>query len=351
MTVTTTGDAGISGMVGSFYDHVFLERLEANLVYDKYGEQRPLPENQGNTVIWHRLTNPVAGYVITEGSTPAASVVSASKISASLLFYGDVRSVSDQVTATAVCPVVEETVQALGYGAALTKDNIIADQIGFGSATSAGVPFAASTALPSIRSQGFPIFEGNLNTAFWPGTAPSSIATAIFNGYFSSIATISQIRRCVTHLKKLNAITFESNLYKGIVHPLISDQIRSDSTFPTWMAYNNLQAMTKGKLGVIERVDFEESSNAMQVSVLASAWSTGYTSGGGSIIGTLIFGKGAYGVTKLGAKDAKINVVTGADKTDYLNQYSIIGYKLAMAAKVLNPSAGVILTYFNQLAP
>lgn len=351
MTATLTTDAGISGMVGNYYDHVFLERLEANLVYDKYGEQRPLPENQGNTIVWHRLNNPVVGTVLTEASVPTASVVSATRVSASLVFYGDLRSISDQVTATAVCPVVEETVQALGYGAALTKDNIIGDLIGFGSATSSGVTGAASVALPSIRSQGFPVMEGNLNTVFWPGASPSNIVTAIFNGYFSTIATIAHVRQCVTHLKRMNAIPFENNLYKGVVHPLVSDHIRRDSTFPTWMAYNNLQAMTKGKLGVIERVDFEESSNAFQVPSLASAWSTGYTSGGGSIIGTLIFGKGAYGVTKLGAKDARINVTTGADKTDPLNQYTLVGYKLAMASKILNPSAGIILAYFNQSAP
>ena len=349
MTVTTTGDAGITGMVGNYYDHVFLERLEANLVYDKYGEQRPLPENQGNTVVWHRLSNPAQGYVITEGSTPAASVVSATKVSASLVFYGDLRSVSDQVTATAVCPVVEETVQALGYGAALTKDNIIAGAIGFGSAASTGVTNAASATYPSVFSQGFPVMEGNQNTVFWPNA--SNITTGLAAGMFSTIATIGHIRQCVTQLKTLNAIPFENNLYKGVIDPLISDHIRRDSTFPTWMAYNNLQAMTKGKLGVIERVDFEESSNAMRSPVTASAWATGFTSGGGSIIGTLIFGKGAYGVTKLGAKDAKINVTTGADKTDPLNQYTLIGYKLAMASKILNPSAGVILAYFKQLAP
>ncbi len=337
-------------MVGNYYDHVFLERLEANLVYDKYGEQRPLPENQGNTIVWHRLTNPTAGYVITEGSTPGASVVSATKISASLLFYGDLRSISDQVTATAVCPVVEETVQALGYGAALTKDNIISTLIGFGSAASTGVVNSTSTAIPSVFSQGFPVLEGNSNTVSWP-PAGGGLATGIIAGYYSTTTAIAHVRKGVTQLKTVNAIPFENNLYKGIIHPFVSDQIRQDSTFPTWMAYNNLQAMTKGKLGVIERVDFEESSQAFKVAVLASAWSTGYTSGGGTLFGTLIFGKGAYGVTKLGAKDAKINVTTGADKTDPLNQYTLIGYKLAMSAKVLNPSAGVILPFFSQLAP
>lgn len=350
MTVTSTTDAGIAGMVGNYYDHVFLERLEANLVYDKYGEQRPLPENQGATIVWHRLTNPTTGYVLTEGGTPGASVVSATKVSATLSFYGDLRSISDQVTATAVCPVVEETVQALGYGAALTKDNLISQNIGYGSAASTGVANAASTHLPSVFSNGFPVLEGNSNTVLWPPVGGGN-ATTILNGYFSTVTAIAHIRHAVTQLKSVNAIPFENNVYKGIVHPFISDQIRTDSTFPTWMAYNNLQALTKGKLGVIERVDFEESAQAFTVAVLASAWSTGYTSGGGTLYGTLIFGKGAYGVTKLGAKDAKINVTTGADKTDPLNQYTLVGYKLAMAAKVLNPSAGVIMTYFSQLAP
>lgn len=348
MTSTLTTDAGITGMVGNYYDHVFLERLEANLVYDKYGEQRPLPENQGNTVVWHRLNNPVAGTILTEASSPGASVVSATKVSATLVFYGDLRSVSDQVTATAVCPVVEETVQALGYGAALTKDNIIGQSIGFGSTTSLGATNAASTRIPSLFSQGFPLMDGNTNTVTWP---TSGIVSPWLGGTYSVNPTIGQIRQCVTQLKTLNAIPFENNLYKGIIHPIESDFVRRDTTFPTWMAYNNLQAMTKGKLGVIERVDFEESSNAFTTSVVASAWSLGYFSGGGTVYGTLIFGKGAYGVTKLGAKDAKINVTTGADKTDPLNQYTLIGYKLAMAAKILNPSAGVILTHFVQLVP
>lgn len=348
MTVTLTTDAGITGMVGNYYDHVFLERLEANLVYDKYGEQRPLPENQGNTIVWHRLNNPTPGTVLTEGSSPAASVVSATKVSATLVYFADLRSVSDQVTATAVCPVVEETVQALGYGAALTKDNIIQLAIGFGSATSAGLTNSPSTKIPSIYSQAFPVMDGNTGTVYWP---TSGFTGGLIAGTFSVNPTIGQIRQCVTALKTLNAIPFENNLYKGIIHPIESDFIRRDSTFPTWMAYNNLQAMTKGKLGVIERVDFEESANAMTSSVLASAWSTGYVSGGGTIYGTLIFGKGAYGVTKLGAKDAKINVTTGADKTDPLNQYTLIGYKLAMAAKVLNPSAGMILAHYVQLVP
>jgi hypothetical protein len=344
MTTTDASGATIATMIGNYYDHTFLERLEANLVYDKYGVQKPLPENQGDTIVWHALLNPSAGYALADGSIPGASAVSARKVSATISWFADLRSVTDRVVATAVCPVVEETVQAMGYGAALTLDNIVADKVGFGSAASTGIAFATSTNIPSVFSQGFPVLEGNSNLIFWP--ASNGVATGMKNGYFSTAPVIAHIRRAVTQLKSVNAMPFDDGNYRGIIDPLVSDFIRSDSNFATWMAYTNRAAMEKGQLGVIEKVLFDESSNAITVNVLASTWSA-FVSGGGKLHGTLIIGKGAYGVTKMGGKDAKVSVVSGPDKSDPLNQITYIGYKLGVAAKILNPSAGVLYTYYD----
>lgn len=100
--------------------------------------------------------------------------------------------------------------------------------------------------------------------------------------------------------------------------------------------------MEKGRLGVVEQVMFEESSNAINEPVLTSNWS-GFVSGG-TLYGTLIVGKNAYGVTKLRGEDAKVNILRGADKHDPHNLYTYVSYKFAVAAKILNPSAGIILT-------
>lgn len=343
MVTTDASGATISTMIGNYYDHTFLERLEANLVYDKYGVQKPLPENQGDTIVWHALLNPSAGYALADGSIPGASAVSARKVSAQISWFADLRSVTDRVVATAVCPVVEETVQAMGYGAALTLDNIIADKVGFGSAASTGIANASSATFPSVFSQGFPVLDGAANIVYWP---TSGIAAAMQNGRFSTVPAISHIRRAVTQLKKMNAMPFDDGNYRGIIDPVVSDAIRSDSNFATWMAYTNRAAMEKGQLGVIEKVLFDESSNAITVAVLASTYSA-FVSGGGTLRGTLIIGKGAYGVTKMGGKDAKVSVVSGPDKTDPLNQITYIGYKLGVAAKILNPSAGVLYTYYD----
>ena len=344
--VTTSGDTTISGMIGIYYSKVFIKRLEANLCYNKLGEQRPIPMNSGQTIVWHQLTNVAVGYTITDGSSPAASAVSARKVSAVLEFKGDVKSISDEVDMTAVCPVVKETVDAMGYGAGLTLDDFIQDKIGFGSAASTGVANAASVALPSVYSQGFPVFEGNSNTAYWP---TGGVATAMLNGYFSTQTIIDHVRRAVTHLKKLNARPFDDGLYRAVVDPVISDHLREDADFATWMQFKHPERMEMGELGVIEKVKFFESSVAIKEPVLASAWSTGYVSAGGSVYGTLIFGRGAYGVTKLGGKDYKVNVIptTQIEKSDPLGQRAYVSYKMAVAAKVIDPSCGVILTYFK----
>lgn len=345
---TLAAQTTITTMIGIFYDKTWLERLENNVVFDRFGAQKPLPENSGDTIVWHQLVNPGAGYTLGDGSSPAASAVSTRKVSAVLEYKADLKSISDQVDMTAVCPVVEETVAALGYGAALTRDRFISDKIGFGSAASTGITGATSIALPSVFSQGFPVIEGNSGTVYWP---TSGYATALTNGLFSSITTIDHVRKAVTHLKNMAAMPYSGMNYKGVVSPTVSDHIRRDADFATWMAYTNRAAMERGRLGTIERVEFEESQEAINVAVLASTWSTGYTSGGGTLHGTLIFGRGAYGVTKLGGRDAKVNVVTGADKDDPLNQVTMVGYKMAIASKILNPSSGVILTYFEQSAP
>lgn len=348
MVNTTAADTTISGMIGIYYSKVFEIRLEANLVFDKWGEQRPIPKNSGATIVWHQLNTPAVGYDITDGDTPAASAVSARKISAVLSYKGDLKAITDQVDMTAVCPVVKETVEALGYGAALTLDQFISDKIGYGSAASTGVANAASVALPSVYSQGFPVLEANSETEYWPNSS-TNIATAMFNGLFSTLPIIDHVRVAVTKLKNRDVMTFDDGYYRGVIDPLISDYLRRDADFATWMAFKYPEKMMRGELGVIEGVRFQESTKAIRKPVLASTWSGSYVTAGGSLYGTLIWGKGAYGVTKLGSKDYEVNVIptTQIDKSDPLGQRAYVSYKMAVAAKILNPSCGVLWTYFG----
>lgn len=347
---TLSDGATISSLLPNFYRKKWLKRHEANLVYDEWGQQEPIPMNSGRVIVWHQLLNPSTGYQVGEGAPPTASAISARKVSATLLQWADLRSVSDYVDNNAICPVAEELVAALGYSGALTKDNMVSDKIGFGSAMSTGVTGAASAFHLSVFSQGFPVYDADGDTLYWPDS--NNKAAGMVAGRFSAVPDISHIRKASVALENLDAIKFEDGNFRGIIHPTVSAAIRADSLWPTWNAYSNrVGALSKGMLGVIEGVMFKESTQAFKKTLVASAWSNiGYTSAGGTLYGTLIFGQGAYGVTKLSGKDVSITTIPTSqkDKNDPLGQVGLVGYKFDAIAKILNPSAGLILTWYDR---
>lgn len=225
---TDSSGVTITTLIPTYYNRIWVERLEKNLVYDKYGQQASIPTNEGSSMTWHQLVNPGQGYSLSETAVAGTSVVSTRKVSAVVSWYGDLRNITTRVEVTAVNNIVKETVAALGYGAALTKDSHIADQIGFGSAASTGVVDATSVTLPSCNTQGFPLFDGNTQTEYWA-------RTALQNGKFSSTPTIAHVRSAVRVLRTLDAQPFDDGLYRGVIHPLMSQYLRADSNFATWI--------------------------------------------------------------------------------------------------------------------
>lgn len=340
MAGAATTTASLATLMKEFYDKRFMERLNPNLRYDQFAVMKDLPKNEGKTVVWNRLTNLGEGYSLTEFTVPGLSSMSAAKVSATLTQKGYVIGISDLFDMTSISKPVQDAVDLLTDGAALTVDNYYKEEIGFGSAASTGVANAASATYLSARTQGFPL---QINT-----TAPSWSAVPLANTNCPNLSAISvdRIRRGVTHLRNMNCKPFDDGYYVGIIHPQMSDSLQQDSNWITWNQYlQSESAGYKGEIGRVMGVRFVDSTNAMTSTVLASTWSAGASqySAGGTLYGTLIIGKGAYGGVKMDG-GAKITVVDfKADKSDPLGQYGTAGYKVTMAAKILNPSCGVIL--------
>ena len=353
MAIVLSDGATISTLMDRYLRRKFLRRHEASLAYDEWGQQEPIPEGESRTIVWHQFLNLAEGYTVGEGSPPAASTFSTRKVSASLIEKAQLRSYSNVVNDSAILPIVSELMDALGYNGALTKDIYISETIGFGSAMSTGVVNAASAFYPSIYSQGFPVYAADSDTSLWPpagGGAVIGLGTAEV-GLLSTVPAIAHARGAAVALENMDAIRYPDNNWRGIVHPTFSAKIRSDSLWPTWNAYSNrVGALTKGMLGVIEGILFKESTKAFKKTLAASAWSNiGQISTGGTLYGTLIFGMGAYGVTKLAGKDVTVTNIPPdkKDKSDPLGQIGVAGYLFPIAAKVLNPSAGLIWSWYK----
>jgi N4-gp56 family major capsid protein len=342
MAGVDTGVASVSTLMKNFYDKLFLERLTPQLRYDQFAVKKNIPLHEGKTVIWNRLTNFASGYPLTELSVPGLSAMSAAKVSATVVEFGYLVGISDFFDMTSISQPVKDAVGLLQDGAKLTVDNYYGDQIGFGSCASTGISGTyASTAIPSCKTQGFPLLYNR--TLSWTQFTLYNVSSPTL-----SAMNVDRIDLAVTQLQEMNVPPMDDGYYVGVIHPTIASKLRRDTNWITWNQYlQSKEAGYKGEIGQVAGVRFVQSTNAIKTPVSAADWSAYASnfSAGGTLYGTLIFGKGAYGGVDMENGDAsKITVVDfKADKADPLGQYGTAGYKIKIAAKILNPSAGVLM--------
>lgn len=338
MAGAATTTSSLATLMQTYYDKLLLERLTPKLHYDQFAVKKPLPGRNGKIVLWNRYTNLGEGYTLTELDVPGLSAMSASKVSATLIQKGYLIGISDLFEMTSISDPVKDAVSLLSDGAAKTIDSVYKENIGFGSAASTGVADAASATYPSCYTEGFPVLENSV--VRWS-------VFGLSNNLVSTWIDTDRLRDATTHLRNMDCPPFDDGYYVGIAHPNILNRLMQCSAWTNWNQYTNPQAMYKGEVGKVMGIRFLSSTNAITKAVLASAWSAGASnfSAGGTLYGTLVFGKYAYGGTKMYAGNgARIEIVSNKpDKADPLGMYGTAGYKITMACKILNPSCGVIV--------
>jgi len=78
----------------TFYEKTLLSRLVPNLVYAKYGQHKPIPKNEGDTINFRRFNSYSAATTpLTEGNTPSGQTMSITTVTATVQQYGDYKLV------------------------------------------------------------------------------------------------------------------------------------------------------------------------------------------------------------------------------------------------------------------
>ena len=169
-----------------------------------------------------------------------------------------------------------------------------------------------------------------------------STNTFVGNVYNDVLIAVSDIRVASTELRRRRVPTVDGQNYVGIIHPVVASDLRSDTTWQNWHQYTTPEFLYRGEIGRVEGVRFVETD----LTPISAGSGDGFAiSGIGTsaiAYGTDIFGRGFYGVTEL---DGGIHtfLVTGATKSDPLNQASTYGWKAFFTAKILNVSSGLTL--------
>jgi N4-gp56 family major capsid protein len=324
--------SGLTNAQRNYYAMMLLERAYPYMpMFGPFGGavKVSIPEHMGTTAEWRayggtNVSTTGAGLALaltalTEGAAPAQTQIVVEKVTQAVAQYGAWVALSDLMVHQGIDPIWTEAYELLGEQAGQTlHTKLISALSGGGSA----VVQYASTA--TIR-----------------GTGAGGIAAGMtMNG--------AEVREAVRTLARAKAPRFPDGYYHGLIHVDAAYDLKNDADWKNMNVYQGGNAdagnsMTKGTIGALHGVLFEESTDAPY-------FANGGLGGTVNVYGTLIFGPRWFGIVDLAAqKTPSINAdkgtgmkVTGvpvetATKDDPLGQFGVAGWKCGFAALPLSP--------------
>lgn len=293
MATTTQTYGNLTAEQKTFYDRTLLSRLLPNLTFLKYGQKRPMPKNEGDTINFRRFNSlDVPAASLTEGVTPDGDNLSITAVTATVAQEGNWVRLSDKISMVGIDPVLTESAALMGENAAKTLETRCADVI----------------------------FKGTSQQ--YAGGAASAAAIAA-----GKVVNSEEIKKAVRTLRNNNAEPLEGGYYIGFCDPSVAYDLQNDSLWQDISKYNGAENIMKGEIGRIHGVRF----------ILTTMCPTDATTATAGILHkTLIVGKDAYGVVDVNGSSKPEIIIkpTGSAGTeDPLNQRASVGWK-AMAVTV-----------------
>lgn len=297
MTVTTTST--LSQAVAKYYEKRFLLLAKENFVYKGLGTEGNVPKNQGNTVVWNRMTKLSAATTAVEGSDPTPAGLSSSIVSAVISQYASYEQVSGLLETTAVDTLVKNVLDMMSYQASLTIDTVIRNAISAG-----GIAQYASGVV----------------------ARNSLVAT--------NVVTVADLRKAKRKLTNYCAQPHTADRFVAVAHPDVIYDLEGDSNWVNAHIYTEkgIDSVYNGEAGDLYGTRFVMSQLAPIAVTAGSASANVYL--------THIMGKDFFGVSNL------LNLETYVDSPSprsALRLYSDIGWKASFAVSVLNDSFAVRL--------
>lgn len=234
-SVQTTGAAGLSAEMKTFYDMALIDEAQANLVHDQFGQKRPIPAN-GGKIIEFRKFAPLAKATtpLTEGVTPDGKQLSVSTVSAAVSQYGDYITQSDMLELTALDNTILESAKLLGRQAGATLDTVVRN----------------------VMHSGTNVMYAEKSTA--SGTEEVKKREELDK---SCKITVELIQRAVAKLRAQNAPPINGK-YVGIIHPYVAYDLMRDSEWIDAHKYAQPENLYEGEIGEIAGVRFVQTTEA-----------------------------------------------------------------------------------------
>ncbi len=316
MAVGTTIYGDISPRTAAYAAKDLLVRAIPYLTLEKFGQMHVLPANNSTTIKFRRYESlPLALTPLTEGVTPDSTILTYTDITANLVQYGSLVTITDVITDTHEDPILQESTKILAEQAANTVE--------------------------TIR---FNIIKSGTNVMYANGSARTDVNTPI---------SLVLLRRAIRALKAQNARQLTE-----IVRSTPSYNTQNIQPGYVAICHSDLEADIRGIAGFIPAENYgtispweAELGSVEGIRILTTTIFAPWADGGGtkgSMISTtgtdadvypvLIFAKDAYGLVPLKGKNAIVPTVINPlpSKSDPLGQRGMVSWKTMQSAAILN---------------
>ena len=294
-----------------------LKRAFPELVIERFGQVKALAKGETRTITFRRYEKLglTVSTPLTEGVTPAAQRMTHTDVTANLVQYGGLITLSDQITDHHEDPVLQEATRILAQQAAET-----------------------------LETARFYAIRGGTNVVYANGTARTDVNTVVTKaGIRSVIKTLQrQDAKKITSLVK-STVDFETTsilpAYWGMVHPDVESDIRDISGFIDAKDYGTQPSM-ENEIGSVEKVRF-----------VTSTLLTPFADGGGTagsmettsgtkadVYPILIVARDSYAIVPFKGMGAVTPMVVNAKPSDSdpMAQRSHVSWKASHVAVILN---------------
>ena len=294
LNVQTTGTAGLSDEMKTYYSDYLIDNAKPNLVHDQFGQKHPIPKNGGKKIQfrkWKPFTK--ATTPLKEGITPDGGSLEVTVLESTVAQYGYYVTLSDILQLTALDNTLVEATKLLGGQAGSTMDTITREVLNGGTS----VMYSGGKEARAALAEGDKL-------------------------------TVDDIFKAARFLKKQNAPKINGS-YVAIIHPDVAYDLMRNEEWVDVHKYSATSEIFEGEIGKIAGVRFVETTEAK---IFA-----GGGSGSRDVYSTLVLGANAYGVTELtgGGLQHIVKQLGSAGTADPLNQRATAGWKGTKAAEIL----------------
>ena len=318
MALQTTGSAGLSDEMKTFYDRMLLERTVPKLIHNMFGQPKRIPRNGGKTIEWRKFSAlSTATTPLVEGTLYTdLQDLTVTAITGTVAQYGAAVGFSDYVDVVAIDNLLSETTKILAEQASQTIDELIRDALVLGTT----------------------INYGNAATGTVDIAANDDFANMDGAGSTQTGGSLVDIRTIVLDME-LNRARRINGFYQAITHPRVMFDIQSTTEWREHQLYNSTNRIAQGGLGnMVSGPSPVGEIYGVQFWVTDVAKvKTGAGASGIDVYTMLVFGEDAFGTVHLaeGNLQTIYKPLGSAGTADPLDQQQTMGWKVMFGTKIL----------------